>query len=207
MANWVLYLVLIAVVSILSYPFNGRSSYVQKIASRTPSPRSSTVIVPQEKVSVQQSEDTGDWGVAKKVGEHTYTIKVGEDARMTTAQEAVDALNSYRKAHSVGALSVDPKLTEYAQSRADFFKSSGSTDAHAGFSSYLDNEDGFEKLGFARLGENSYYGGPLFGVHVIEWVFGASPEHNANQLDGGWSHVGVGVNGVSVNIIFGSGKL
>jgi uncharacterized protein YkwD len=42
---------------------------------------------------------------------------------------------------------------------------------------------------------------------LIEWVFAKSPEHNANQLDSGWTHVGIGVSGYGVNLIFGGGKL
>lgn len=206
MSNAILYLVLIALVVFLSVPFNKDGISVPLLRNRSTS-SSETAVVPQEKVTVHNTDDSQQWGVAKKIGDHTYTIKVGEDARMATAQEVVDALNSYRHAHGVGDLVVDGKLTEYTQTRADFFKSSGSTDAHAGFSHFLDNEDGFTKLGFSRLGENSYYGGPLYGVHLIEWVFGASPEHNANQLDAGWQFIGVGVNSTAVNVIFGGGKM
>lgn len=208
MSNWILYVVLIALVVLLSVPFkDGKFSIPSIPIMRSGSISSSaTAIAPKEKVTYHKTDNQEQWGVAKKIGEHTYTIKVGEDARMATSQEVVDALNAYRHAKGVGDLVVDSKLTEYAQSRADFFKSSGTTDAHAGFSHYLDNEDGFTKLGFSRLGENSYYGGPLFGVHLIEWVFGASPEHNANQLDAGWQFVGVGINGTAANLIFGGGK-
>ncbi len=209
MSNWILYVVLIALVTLLSVPFkDGKFSIpIIRTFPSTSSSTSATAVVPQEKVTVvHKTDDSEQWGVAKKIGEHTYTIKVGEDARMATAQEVVDALNAYRHTKGKGDLVVDSKLAEYAQGRADFFKSSGTTDAHAGFSHYLDNEDGFTKLGFSRLGENSYYGGPLLGVHLIEWVFGASQEHNANQLDGGWQFVGVGINGVAANLIFGGGK-
>jgi uncharacterized protein YkwD len=51
------------------------------------------------------------------------------------------------------------------------------------------------------------YGGPLNGTHLIEWVFSQSPGHDANQLDNGWSHVGVGVTDTSVNLVFGGEKM
>ncbi|MGB4966304.1 MAG: CAP domain-containing protein [Microgenomates group bacterium] len=215
MSNWILYAVLLFIIGYLSFPqYRDRLNLptTRPPQSISPTGQSSLgdaeqVIVPKEKITYQKTSDEGQWGVAKKIGEHTYTIKVGEDARMATSQEIVDALNAYRKTQGVGELTIDSKLTEYAQSRADFFKSQKTTDAHAGFSNYLDNEDGFTKLGFTKLGENSYYGGPLYGVHLIEWVFGASPEHNANQLDGSWNYVGVGVNNTAVNLIFGGGKM
>lgn len=152
-------------------------------------------------------KDTEPWGEARKVGEHTYTIKVGEDPRMATSQEILDALNSYRQVNGKGTLSFDDKLEQFSQTRAELFSQIKRTDTHAGFEDYLDKQDGFTKLGFQRLGENSYYGGNLYGVHLIEWVFAKSPEHNANQLDSGWTHVGIGVSGYGVNLIFGGGKL
>lgn len=150
---------------------------------------------------------TGDWGVAQKIGEHTYTIRVGQDDHMGTAREVVDALNNYRQTQGKGLLAWDDKLGSYAQQRADLFKQIGSTDAHAGFNDFLDNHNGFSELSFNRLGENSYFGGPLFAVHLIEWVFAKSPEHNANQLDAGWSHVGIGVTDTAVDLVFGGGKI
>lgn len=213
MSNWILYVLLFLVVGYLSFPqYRDRlhlpsSSSEISAPSASPSEKAPQSVVPKERVTYHKTTDQEQWGVAKKIGEHTYSIKVGEDARMATAQEIVDALNVYRKTKGVGELVVDPKLAEYAQTRADFFKVQKTTDAHAGFSNYLDNEDGFNKLGFTKLGENSYYGGPLFGVHLIEWVFGASPEHNANQLESSWSYVGVGVNSTAVNLIFAGGKM
>lgn len=177
---------------------------LQRIVRPAPQPQIITSVPLQKKVI---PPDTEPWGVAKKIGEHTYTIKVGEDERMATPQEILDALNSYRQTQGKGTLQRDNKLASYAQERAQFFSEKGSTDAHAGFNDYLDNQDGFTKLGFDRLGENSYYGGKLYGVHLIEWIFAKSPEHNANQLDSGWSHVGIGVSGYGVNLIFGGGKI
>lgn len=171
-------------------------------ASKTTSFKRTTIATKPQPVQDGQTE----WGVAQKIGEHTYTIRVGQDDRMATAEEIVTALNNYRQVNGRGTLSWDDKLGAYANTRADLFKSRGSTDAHAGFNDYLDNHDGFSQLGFSRLGENSYFGGPLYGVHLIEWVFAKSPDHNANQLDAGWTHVGIGVNNTAVDIVFGGRK-
>lgn len=151
----------------------------------------------------QTSEPQLPWGKAEKVDDVTYTIRVGYDAQMTTPQELLEALNQYRRVHSRGTLNWDDTLAVYAQERAQTFQNNGSTDKHAGFDSFLENEDGFNKLGYSRLGENSYYGGPLTGTHLIEWVFSQSPGHDANQLDNGWTHVGVGTTNNAVNLIFG----
>jgi|SRR3989338_243221 len=151
--------------------------------------------------------EDGEWGVAKKIGDHTYSILVGQDERMGTATEILEALNHYRQTNGTGTLTMDNGLLSYSQGRADYFKQIRSTDGHSGFNNFLDNEDGFNRLGFNRLGENSYFGGPLLGVHLIEWVFSKSAEHNANQLDPGWTHAGIGVTDNSVNIIFGGKKM
>lgn len=150
--------------------------------------------------------DETEWGKAKQIDDVTYTIKVGHDASMGTPQEILDALNAYRGVNNRGSLTMDEKLSQYAQTRADYFKSTNNTDKHAGFNHFLEEENGFQTLGFRRVGENSYYGGELSGVHLIEWVFAQSPGHNANQLDQGWSHIGVGVTDTSVDIIFAADR-
>lgn len=155
----------------------------------------------------QKNPTYDDWGQAKKIDDHTYTIRVGYDDRMGTAQEILTALNSYRQASGRGPLAWDDRLASYSQERANNFQSIETTDKHAGFDDYLENQDGFNKLGYSRLGENSYYGGPLYGVHLIEWVFAKSPGHDANQLDPGWTHVGIGVTNNATNLIFGAGRL
>lgn len=152
----------------------------------------------------EPNEPSIPWGKAEKVDNVTYTIRVGYDSSMTTPQELLDALNQYRTVHSRGNLAWNDTLASYSQSRAQSFQDNKGTDKHAGFNSFLENEDGFSKLGFDHVGENSYYGGPLTGTHLIEWVFSQSPGHNANQLNEKWTHVGIGVTANGVNLIFGS---
>lgn len=176
-----------------------------------PSPREAKAYTPPQQIAIttvpKRNQEEDEWGVARQIDEHTYTIRVGSDDRMGTRDEVLAALNQYRAVNGAGALVFDDRLNNYAQSRADHFVSIKSTDAHAGFNDYLENNHGFEALGFARLGENSYYGGPLYGVHLIEWVFAKSPGHNANQIDKGWTHVGIGVTGLSANLIFGANQI
>lgn len=155
----------------------------------------------------KNEEDPLPWGVAEKVDDVTYTIRVGYDDQMGSAEEIVQALNQYRSVKGVNSLSWDGTLGTYAQSRADYFVSIDGTDKHEGFNTFLNDQDGFSKLGYSKVGENSYYGGPLSGTHLIEWVFAQSPGHNANQLDPGWTHVGIGVTPTAVNLIFASGRI
>jgi len=150
--------------------------------------------------------DTSPWGVATQIGEHTWTMKVGEDSKMATAAEILKAVNDYRQKSGSQILVLDNKLTAYAQSRADFFYSEDKLDSHVGFINFLDNEDGFNKLGFSQLGENASLGYQLNGVHLIEWVYAGDDAHNKNQLNNSWDHVGIGVKGTASCLIFATGK-
>ena len=96
-----------------------------------------------------------------------------------------------------------------AQSRvavAKYLNGKKSVDKHEGFTNFVNNEDGFNKLGFTMLGENISYGYKLNGVHVIEWMYAGDKPHNDNQLDNRWNYVGIGVNGLATCLIFGTGK-
>ncbi|RJQ24421.1 CAP domain-containing protein [Candidatus Parcubacteria bacterium] len=173
-----------------------------------------TILKPQIKVSYKSQkappitpEPTKEWGIAKQIGEYTWTMNVGEDERMATPQEIFQALNDYRQRHTGHSLNWDDKLAQYAQDRANYFIYIGKTDAHAGFKDYLEIQDGFIKLGFAGLGENSSFGYKLLGVHLIEWVFAGDKPHNDNQLNPEWTEVGIGVNNTAVDIIFAKERL
>ena len=149
---------------------------------------------------------TNPWGSAQKIGDHTYTLKYTPDTHSATPLETLQALNNYRNRMGKSSLTWDMNLGRYAQSRADYFASKKSLDGHAGFMDYIQNQDGFSKLGFSNLGENSAYAGPLTGPHLIEWIFAGDEEHNANQLSTKWTSVGIGINNLGVDIIFGGGK-
>ncbi|MFA5749749.1 MAG: CAP domain-containing protein [Candidatus Shapirobacteria bacterium] len=150
--------------------------------------------------------DNEPWGVAKQIDEVTWTMKVGEDAKMATPREIFEALNEYRKRYGSQVLNWDDKLTNYAQIRAKYLNGIKSVDKHEGFKNYLENEDGFNKLGFTSLGENISYGYKLNGVHTIEWLYAGDKPHNDNQLNNKWNYVGIGVDGLATCLIFGTGK-
>jgi uncharacterized protein YkwD len=125
---------------------------------------------------------------------------------MGTPQEILKALNDYRLRFGSQPLTWDNNLASFAQSRADHLASIHQTDDHAGFLDYLNNQDGYNKLGFTWLGENISFGFQLEAVHLIEWMYAGDKPHNDNQLDNHWNYVGVGVNGTATSIIFGTGK-
>lgn len=150
--------------------------------------------------------DDEKWGVAKQIGEVTWTMKLGEDATMATPKEVFEALNEYRRVHGSQLLAWDEKLGSYAQSRASYLDSIKNVDQHKGFNDFVQNEDGFNKLGFDALGENISYGYKLNGTHIIEWMYAGDEPHNNNQLNNKWNYVGIGVKGLATCLIFGTGK-
>lgn len=173
-----------------------------------------TIIIPRAIITktptvkpITSSGNNDPWGVAKQIDEHTWTMKIGEDSTMALPQEILIALNEYRKVYGSQKLGWDEKLAHYAQSRADYLYSIKGVDQHKGFSNFLDNEDGFNKLGFTWLGENISYGYRLNGVHLIEWIYAGDEPHNKNQLDSKWSSAGIGVKGTATCLIFATGKM
>lgn len=151
--------------------------------------------------------DSTPWGVAQQTSEHTWTMKIAQDSQMATPAEILTALNEYRHRYSSQPLTLDSKLTAYAQSRVDYFSQIKNLDEHVGFTNFLEKEDGFNKLGFTYLGENISYGYQLTGVHLIEWIYAGDEPHNKNQLDTKWDHVGIAVNGTATCLIFATGKM
>lgn len=161
------------------------------------------IAIGQKKIYVPDNE----WGVAKKIDSHTYTLRLKPDKTMGTPQEILAVLNTYRRQNGRGALEWNSSLASFANTRAVYFSQIGKLDNHAGFLDYVNNQDGFRKLGFASLGENSSIGFTLQAVHIIEWVYSADAEHNNNQLNNDWHYVGIGVNGNATDLVFAGDTL
>ena len=119
--------------------------------------------------------------------------------------EILQALNNYRNSKGIESLAIDEKLQSFAQGRAEHFASTGSMDSHAGFQNML-SDNGFEKMGFDALGENSSYGAWESPKFLIENFYGNSPAHNESQLRSDWTHVGIGVKDNATNLVFGGKK-
>lgn len=159
-------------------------------------------------IQINQPIDDGEeWGKARQIGEHTWTMKVGMDERMATPQEVFEALNNYRRLHNRNTLYWDDRLAAYAQTRAQYFTQIKDLDSHAGFAEYVKSEENVRSLGFWALGENSSYGYRLNGTHLIEWVYAGDKPHDDNQLSSDWTHVGIGVDDNSSNLIFGGSQI
>lgn len=147
------------------------------------------------------------YGSSKQIDANTWTIDVGKDTTTANASQILAALNSYRQKNGRSALSFSGSLAGFAQGRASHFSSIGTLDGHTGFMDYVNNQDGFHKLGFGSLGENSSYGYVLEATHLIEQVYAGDAPHDNNQLSAGWTHVGIGVNGTATDLVFGGKKL
>jgi len=205
--------------SLLKYQNRFNSTKIPEITYQLPTPqvtistkipptptgrRKFKIIVP--KPSTPIPTDSGPWGVSKQIGEHTWTIKIGEDDKIATPKEIFAALNEYRQVHGSQILTWDEKLGNYAQERAGYLNNKKTVDQHLGFNDFVQNQDGFNKLGFTALGENISYGYKLNGVHIIEWMYAGDKPHNDNQLDNRWNYAGIGVDGLATCLIFGTGK-
>ena len=140
------------------------------------------------------------WGQSVQVSETGYKMKVGFDPIMATPEETFKALNLYRYTKGKSNLTWDDRLAKYALERATYICKNGS-DAHAGFSEYVDKQEGYKTLGFYSLGENMSTHMKLIGTHLIEWMYASDPAHDGNQL-GDWSHVGVGIYEDCSDLIF-----
>lgn len=165
-----------------------------------------TKTITPTQIITKPTDDGKPWGVSEQIGEHTWTMKVGEDEAMATAKEIFEALNAYRKVKGSQVLTWDEKLGNYAQLRANDLYAKKGVDGHTGFNDFVKNQDGFNKLGFTALGENISYGYKLNGTHIIEWMYAGDKPHDDNQLDNRWNYVGVGVKGLATCLIFGTGK-
>lgn len=118
-----------------------------------------------------------------------------------------NALNNYRAKNGVNTLAWDSKLADFAQTRANSFNQNRGLDNHAGFLDFINNQNGFQKLGFYKLGENSSWNISTSAVDLIEQVYTQDSGHKQNELNPGWSHIGIGVAGTSTDFIFGGNKM
>lgn len=193
---------------VTSYENGVLYTYSQQRLAKVPTPTPIPTFTPTPTPTSAPKQTTNPVQAATQVSEYTWTMKVANDDKMATPQEVLSSLNYYRQTHGVGQLSWDQELADFAQSRADYFATRGGMDEHAGFRDFMENQDGFNKVGFNSLGENSAYlnGGQLEGVHLIEWLFAGDPYHNANQLNTEWTHVGIGIKGSAVEVVFGGRK-
>lgn len=154
--------------------------------------------------SFQQNSSNEEWGKIKQTGEVTYESKFNSDLRMATPNEIFIAVNDYRAKNGKGSVGWDNGLSSWAQSRASFF-ASNDLDSHAGFNAEIESKA--KELGLKGAGEDSFIGGALEAVHLIEWTFAQDEPHKAILL-GNYNTLGIGVAsgsfGYGVDLIFGN---
>lgn len=140
---------------------------------------------------------------ARQISEHQWTMDIEPDNTMATPEEIFNALNTYRQGQGKNPLVWNNKLANFAQARASLFTQLHKIDDHDGFYNFIYQQNGFTKVGFYKLGENSSYAYKLSGVNLIEKVFAGDKPHDDNQLDPIWKSVGIGVDGNNTDIVFG----
>ena len=171
--------------------------------SLTPSP--TKIPTPVDPYANDPDLKDAAWGEAVQVSETGYRMKIAFDSVMATPQETFQALNHYRYTKGKSNLTWDDRLAKYALERASFVCKNGS-DGHAGFSDYVEKQDGYKILGFYSLGENMSTHMRFSGTHLIEWMYAGDAAHDGNQL-GDWSHVGVGIYEDCSSLIFGNNMI
>lgn len=149
------------------------------------------------------SQNNNEYGKVKQVSKYEYNANFGNDSRMATPNEILTAVNNYRNQNGSGSVSWDDGLATWAQSRASLF-ATNDLDQHAGFNAEIESKA--QSLGLKGAGEDSFLGGSLEAVHLIEWTFAQDEPHKAILL-GNFNVVGIGVasgkNGYGVDLIFG----
>ncbi|EKD94581.1 MAG: hypothetical protein ACD_26C00031G0004 [uncultured bacterium] len=149
------------------------------------------------------SQNNKEYGVVKQVSKYEYNANFGNDSHMATPNEILTAINNYRNQSGSGSVSWDDGLASWAQSRASLF-ATNDLDQHSGFNAEIESKA--QSLGLKGAGEDSFLGGSLEAVHLVEWTFAQDEPHKAVLL-GNFNVVGIGVasgkNGYGVDLIFG----
>jgi uncharacterized protein YkwD len=177
---------------------------ISPTSSRTPTP---SPIKEQSSTSTSSSSHTSTQTISPTSFQPTSTPATTPTQTTapsnTQAEQVLQALNDYRSQHGAPTLEWSDKLGNYAQTRADKYAANGATDNHQDFQTLISTPAGFAQMGFSGLGENSSYGYPFNAADLIEKDYAADKPHDDNQLDPTWTHVGIGINGVASDIVFG----
>lgn len=125
-----------------------------------------------------------------------YVIKNAPAEPMSTKDELIEAVQTYRQAHGLNQISVDDGLCRIAEQRAveasvEFSHDQFSKDASEGKYNFVE---------FTTISEN-LWDGSFSGVHIVEFGWDRSPGHRAN-LQGGWSRGCAGIHGTTAVFVF-----
>lgn len=154
-------------------------------------------------INNNSNSDNREYGVVKQVSKYEYNANFGNDSRMATPNEILIAVNNYRNQNGQDSVSWDDGLAVWAQSRAALF-ATNDLDQHAGFNAEIESKA--QSMGLKGAGEDSFLGGSLEAVHLIEWTFAQDEPHKVILL-GNFNVLGIGVasgnKGYGVDLIFG----
>lgn len=141
-----------------------------------------------------------DWSV-EKVDEHITRVSLPPDPRMSTAEELFEAMNNYRRAHSLSILQKSDLLCSIADNRAKEQSANGKLDGHAGFGKYAEEQNEFSVMGEVLFGGAQ----PQYGVHIVEFGWDRSlTGHKEAIQDPSWQFGCGGISGYFAVFIFGA---
>ena len=153
--------------------------------------------------SVRSSDsayDEQEWGTTIKLDEHISVSKFGADSHMATVEELNNAMNNYRQIRNLPNITIDQKLCEIAQIRAENQSENGGLDNHAGFDSQFQSQDKFYQMGEVLFGGSQ----PVTATHIVEWGWDQSlTGHKEAISDPSWTDGCGGVSGYFAVFIFG----
>lgn len=192
---FLLFLVFLVLVS-----FSGQVSVGQRFFPRKnyyEKPGTSNV---QKEIKLLPTQAPFNWSV-EKVDEHITKIALPPDPQMSTADELFEAINNYRRAHNVSALTKNDLLCSIAQNRADEQLAKGELDNHEGFDKYAKDQNEFNRMGEVLFGGAQ----PQYGVHIVEYGWDRSlTGHKEAIQNPGWNYGCGGVAGYFAVFIFGA---
>lgn len=169
--------------------------------TNTPAHKLSPIPTKSPNKTPSSKNSSSEWLLIKK-NEALTLANIPNDERMSTPDELFEAMNNYRITHNLQPLTKDSTLCNVAQKRAEELQKLGNLDNHEGFYNYLED---FVKGGFETMpSEVLYYGGPLLGVHIVEYGWDRSLTGHRDEIQNLiWNRGCAGINSKAVVFIFG----
>jgi uncharacterized protein YkwD len=118
-----------------------------------------------------------------------------------SAQELFNALNSYRQVHGVASLTWESNIAAFAQAQASYF---GETNSFTKDDAYRQRIAPYTSaINSFVTGETNLIGTTGTATHIINDVLGGSSSYSSLMGATRWTHVGIGVSGKAIVIVYG----
>lgn len=190
---FILFIVFLILVSI-----SNENAVTQKLFPRKNYYEKSNTSEIQRDIKLLPTQSPFNWSV-EKVDDHITKIALPPDPRMSTTDELFDAMNSYRRAHNVQAITKNDLLCSIARNRANEQLARGDLDNHAGFDKYAQDQEEFYRMGEVLFGGVQ----PQYGVHIVEYGWDRSlTGHKEAIQNPTWNHGCGGIAGYFAVFIF-----